>query len=76
MEWVKVFGLISVISFLGAILQLLRFRKELKNIDKDQELTEELAKKWNKSLYWVIFFGVSGLIFSVITYIFRILYAD
>lgn len=76
MEWVKVFGLISVISFLGAALQLLRFRKELKNIDKDQELTEELAKKWSKSLYWVIFLGASGLIFSVITYIFRILYAD
>ncbi|MEH7255777.1 hypothetical protein V7111_27085 [Neobacillus niacini] len=74
MEWVKVIGLITVICFLGAIVQLLRFRKELNNSDKDQELTDELVKKWNKRLNWVIFFGVSGLIFSVISFIFRLLY--
>lgn len=72
MEWVKVFRLISVICFLGAIVQLLRFRKELKNSNKAQELTDDLAKRWNKGLYWVIFFGLLGIVFIVITYILRL----
>lgn len=76
MEWVKVFGLISVICMFGALVQILRFRKEVKNIVKDQELTDELAKKWRKLLYWVIILGVSGSLLSVITYIFRYLYSD
>lgn len=71
MEWVKVFGLISAICFVLALIQLLGFRRELKKIDKNQELTDELAKKWNKRLYSVIFYTISGLIFSVITFIFR-----
>ncbi|MGE8082103.1 hypothetical protein [Peribacillus loiseleuriae] len=76
MTWIKVFGLLSAICSLAALVQILRFRRELKKMDKDQESTDELAKKWNKRLYSVIFWGVSGMIFSVITYIFRFLYAD
>ena len=76
MEWVKVFALISAICMLGALVQILRFNKELKNTDKDQELSEELAGKWKKKLYLVLILGVSRSIFSVITYIFRFLYVD
>ncbi|MFF2754439.1 hypothetical protein ACFVR1_11925 [Psychrobacillus sp. NPDC058041] len=60
MEWVKGFGLISAICMLGASVQILRFKKELKNIDKDQELTDKLAERWKKQLVWVIILGVSG----------------
>ncbi|WP_028390684.1 hypothetical protein [Bacillus cihuensis] len=76
MEWVKLFELIAAISFVGAVIQLLRFRTELKKIDKDQELTDELAKKWTKKLHWVILFGASGAVFAVISYIFRIFYTN
>jgi uncharacterized membrane protein len=76
MVWIKVFGLLSAICSLAVLVQILRFRRDFKKIDKDQELTDELAKKWNKRLYSVIFFVVSGMTFLVITYIFRILFAD
>lgn len=76
MEWSKVFGLIPIICFLGAIAQLLRFRNEIKKIDKCQELTDKLAKEWKKRLYWVIFFGVLGLIFLVIAFVIQILHVD
>ncbi|KAB2328085.1 hypothetical protein F7731_26090 [Cytobacillus depressus] len=64
MEWVKFFELISVICWLGALVQVLRFSKELRNIDKDQELTDEWAKRWKRLLYWVVVLVVSGSIFS------------
>lgn len=60
MWWSKVFGLISAICFLTGLIQILHFRRELKKIDKDQELTDELAKKWNKRLYSVIFYNILG----------------
>jgi uncharacterized membrane protein len=77
MVWIQVFGLLSTICYIAGLVQILRFRREVKKIDKDQELTVEFARKWNKRyLYSVTFLGVSGITFSVITYIFRILYAD
>ncbi|MBS4194148.1 hypothetical protein [Lederbergia citri] len=51
MEWVKIFELIWVICWLGALVQVLRFSKELRSIDKDQELTDEWAKKWKRLLF-------------------------
>ena len=76
MEWVKVFGLIAAICLVGALVQILCFRREIKNTDKNQELTDELSKKWIKQIQWVTIWGVSGIVFYVISYIFRILYVD
>ncbi|MGG3887564.1 hypothetical protein [Metabacillus fastidiosus] len=76
MEWIKFFELISVICWLGALVQVLRFSKELRNIDKDQELTDKWTKRWKRLLYWVVVLVVSGSTFSIITYIFRLLYSD
>ncbi|MBM7651096.1 hypothetical protein [Neobacillus cucumis] len=71
MEWSKVSGLLAVICFLGTIGQLLRLRIEVKKVDKNQELTRELAKKWNKRLNWIIIFGGLGAIFSVLAEILK-----
>jgi hypothetical protein len=76
MEWVKVFGLIAAICSVGALVQILRFRREVKNTDKNQELTDELAEKWIKQIHWSVILGGSGVVFYVISYIFRILYSD
>ncbi|HHW37070.1 MAG TPA: hypothetical protein GXX18_07525 [Bacillales bacterium] len=44
MEWIKFFELISVICWLGASVQVISFSKELRNINKDQKLTDEWEK--------------------------------
>ncbi|GHI01654.1 hypothetical protein [Neobacillus kokaensis] len=63
MEWVKVFGLIGTICFIGGLVQLLRFRRKVKNTDKNQELTDELSEKWIKQLHWVSIWGILGIVF-------------
>lgn len=76
MEWVKIFGLIASICSVGALVQIFRFRNEVKNTDKNQELTDELSKKWIKQIHWFTIWGILGIVFYVISYIFRIMYAD
>ncbi|MFF2448286.1 hypothetical protein ACFVSW_14395 [Neobacillus sp. NPDC058068] len=66
MEWIKTFGLIiSVICLVAGPVQLYRFKKEVQNLDEDQVITEKLAKKWVKRLYWVIFWIILGVITSI-----------
>ncbi|MDN3019918.1 hypothetical protein PH210_27630 [Paenibacillus sp. BSR1-1] len=67
MEWIKTFGLIlSVICLLLGPIQLYRFKKEFQKLDEDQVITDELAKKWVKRLYWVITSIILGIILSIL----------
>lgn len=76
MEWIKFFELISVICWLGASVQVISFSKEIRNINKDQKMTDEWEKRRKRLLYRVLILVLSGSIFSIITYIFQLLYSD
>ncbi|WP_066070468.1 hypothetical protein [Neobacillus soli] len=66
MVWIKIFGLIlSIICLVAGPVQLYRFKKEVQKHDEGQVITDKLAKKWVKRLYWVIFWIILGVISSI-----------
>jgi hypothetical protein len=60
---------LSVICLSSGPLQLYRFKKEFQKLDEDQVITDELAKKWVKRLYWVITSIILGIILSIVAII-------
>ncbi|WP_342430050.1 hypothetical protein [Neobacillus sp. FSL H8-0543] len=74
MEWIKILGLIlSVICFLSGALQFYRFKKELQQLDDNQVITDEIAKKWIKRLYWVttsiILLAILSIVATILPYL-------
>jgi phosphatidylglycerophosphatase A len=77
MEWINIFRLvlsvISVICILSGSLQFYRLKKEFQQLDEDQVITDEIAKKWVKRLYWVstsiILLGILSIVSTILHYL-------
>jgi predicted tellurium resistance membrane protein TerC len=77
MEWIKIFGLvlsvISVICILSGSLQFYRLIREFQQLDEDEVITDEIAKKWVKRLYWVstsiILLGILNIVAVILHYL-------
>jgi ABC-type lipoprotein release transport system permease subunit len=74
MKWIKILGLIlSVICFLLGALQFYRIKKEFQQLDEDQVITDKIAKKWVKRLYWVltsiILLAILSIVATILPYL-------
>jgi di/tricarboxylate transporter len=74
MEWIKILGLIlSVICFLSLILQFYLFKKEFQQLDDNQVIPEEIAKRWVKRLHWgitlIILSGILSIVAIILPYL-------
>jgi uncharacterized Rmd1/YagE family protein len=54
---------------LSVFLQLFRIKNEFQRLDEDQVITDELAKKLSKRLYWLVIPIILVAILSIISII-------
>jgi heme/copper-type cytochrome/quinol oxidase subunit 2 len=67
---IAIFALIlTVICVLSVFLQLFRIKNEFQRLDEDQVITDELAKKLSKRLYWLVIPIILVAILSIISII-------
>ena len=58
---------------MSGALQFYRFKKEFQQLDDNQVITDEIAKKWVKRLYWmttsIILLAILSIVATIMPYL-------